>query len=39
VKLQQAFADLENAIQRPIEAIKPPLIENPPAQAMKEKQP
>lgn len=39
VKLQQAFAALEDAVQRPIETITPRLIEQPPMQAKKEKQP
>jgi outer membrane protein, heavy metal efflux system len=39
VKLQQAFAALEDAAQRPLEAVNPSLIEQPPAQAMKEQKP
>lgn len=39
VKLQQAFGALEDAVQRPIGAAGPALIEQPPQQAMKEKHP
>ena len=39
VKLEQAYAALEDAVQRPLATLKPALIEQPPAQAMKEKQP
>jgi cobalt-zinc-cadmium efflux system outer membrane protein len=38
-KLQQAFAALEDAVQRPVDLPKAELFERPPAQAMKEKQP
>ena len=38
-KLQQAFAALEDAVQRPVDLPSPELFERPPAQAMKEKQP
>jgi outer membrane protein, heavy metal efflux system len=39
VKLEQAYAALEDAVQRPLATLKPALIEQPPAQAMKEKKP
>jgi cobalt-zinc-cadmium efflux system outer membrane protein len=39
VKLEQAYAALEDAVQRPLATLKPAVIEQPPAQAMKEKQP
>ncbi|MDB6065437.1 MAG: Outer rane efflux protein [Pedosphaera sp.] len=39
VKLQQSFAALEDAVQRPIAAMKLPLIEHERVQAMKENKP